>query len=454
MKIDPPSLKFRRDRPLLRYAVVLIGGIAINSAIWSGVYSQITNPGVQQQGNVTTGHCATWAGNGEISDGGATCAGSAPVQSVFGRIGVVVATLNDYSFSLISGFLSATQLPAFTGDVTSPQGSSVNTLASVNSNIGSFGGTNSIPSFTVNGKGLITAAAANVPAIPFTELTGSLACGQLPALTGDISTTAGSCATLLPNVNSNVGAFGSATQSAVLTVNAKGQVTAASNVTIAPPFSAVTGQLALSQMPQLTANSIYINATGSAAQPLSTAVPPCANDGLHALVYVNGTGLLCETISAGGTLTGVTGSGLAVSSGGSPTPNIAVTAAAKADEQAGTSSTLATTPSQQQQHDSAVKAWVDFATCTSSPCTIPTNGSYNVTSVTRNSIGNYTINFTTAFASAVYSCSIAAGPIGNNFSIGSTAPTASAFNFATFSNGTAPALTDANPIMVHCLGRQ
>lgn len=63
-------------------------------------------------------------------------------------------------------------ITALTGDVTaSGSGSVAATLATVNSNVGSFGGVNSIPSFTVNAKGLITAAAANTPSIPASEIT-------------------------------------------------------------------------------------------------------------------------------------------------------------------------------------------------------------------------------------------------------------------------------------------
>jgi hypothetical protein len=49
--------------------------------------------------------------------------------------------------------LAASFMPAHTGDVTSPAGSAVNTLATVNSNVGTFQG------LTVNAKGQVTAAA-------------------------------------------------------------------------------------------------------------------------------------------------------------------------------------------------------------------------------------------------------------------------------------------------------
>lgn len=47
------------------------------------------------------------------------------------------------------------------------------TLATVNSNVGSFGGASSVPSFTVNAKGLITAASATAVVAPAGTLTGT-----------------------------------------------------------------------------------------------------------------------------------------------------------------------------------------------------------------------------------------------------------------------------------------
>lgn len=87
-------------------------------------------------------------------------------------------------------------ITALTGDVTATgPGSVAATLATVNGNVGSFGGVNSIPSFTVNAKGLITAASANVPSIPASEITnGTFGTGNyvFPAdaiFTGSATTT-------------------------------------------------------------------------------------------------------------------------------------------------------------------------------------------------------------------------------------------------------------------------
>lgn len=108
--------------------------------------------------------------------------------------------------------------------------------------------------------------------------------------------------------------------------------------------------------------------------------------------------------SCASSVTGLSTSGLATGGPITTTGTVTVTAASKADEQTGTSSTVATTPSQQQSHPSAVKAWVSFA---GSTATI--SGSYNVSSVTRSSAGVYTINFTAGtFSNTHYACTAAA----------------------------------------------
>lgn len=72
-------------------------------------------------------------------------------------------------------------------------------------------------------------------------VTGSVDATQMPALTGDVTTSAGAVATTLATVNSNVGTFGDSTHVAQVTVNGKGLVTAASSVAISvsasPPGS-------------------------------------------------------------------------------------------------------------------------------------------------------------------------------------------------------------------------
>lgn len=64
---------------------------------------------------------------------------------------------------------------------------------------------------------------------------------QSSAFTGDATKAAGGTALTLATVNANVGSFGSATQVATFTVNAKGLITAAANVTITPAVGSITG---------------------------------------------------------------------------------------------------------------------------------------------------------------------------------------------------------------------
>lgn len=59
-------------------------------------------------------------------------------------------------------------------------------------------------------------------------------------MSGDLTIAANGVSTLA-TVNGNVGSFGSATQVVGVTVNAKGQVTAANNITVTPAIGSVTG---------------------------------------------------------------------------------------------------------------------------------------------------------------------------------------------------------------------
>jgi hypothetical protein len=77
-----------------------------------------------------------------------------------------------------SGAVTVNAINQLTGDATAGPASGSQsvtlTLATVNSNVGSFGSSTSIPSFTVNAKGLITAAAGNVVIAPAGTLSGTV----------------------------------------------------------------------------------------------------------------------------------------------------------------------------------------------------------------------------------------------------------------------------------------
>lgn len=128
-----------------------------------------------------------------------------------------------------------------------------------------------------------------------------------------------------------------------------------------------------------------------------------------------------------------------------------VLAASKSDEQAGTSAVLATTPSQQQQHDSAAKVWVSFngaaANCTGPGGMCNLSAAYNA-NVTRNSAGNYTAAFAVSFATANYACFLASE---GTFLVAFISKGAGSINFTTNNISGTPTDSTAD---LGCFGRQ
>ena len=88
-----------------------------------------------------------------------------------------------------------------------------------------------------------------------------------------------------------------------------------------------------------------------------------------------------------------------------------------------------------------VKAWVAFTGATAA-----IKSAFNVSSVTRTSTGNYTINFTTAFANANYSPTVSSTDLGHVFVTPSTG------NLTTQNYNSVNALVDATSFSVHVMG--
>lgn len=90
------------------------------------------------------------------------------------------------------------------------------------------------------------------------------------------------------------------------------------------------------------------------------------------------------------------------------------------------------------------RAWVNF----NGTGTVAIRASFNVTSITDNGTGDYTVNFTNAMPDANYSVSGSAGQLSGNFNLGvsqTTARTASLVRVATFSTvNTATDCTEVN----------
>ncbi len=96
----------------------------------------------------------------------------------------------------------------------------------------------------------------------FTNISGSVAASQMPALTGDVTTSAGAVATTLATVNSNTGTFGDSTHVAQVTVNAKGLITAVSSVAVSggsPTAPKVTVYTSSSGTHTMTGSPLYVH---------------------------------------------------------------------------------------------------------------------------------------------------------------------------------------------------
>jgi hypothetical protein len=158
-------------------------GTVANSTTTPAITMETTITGLLQ-GNGTAISAYT---GGNLTDSTSGADGIAITGGSGAVIGSGTSIAQSQSSSSTPGYLSSADwttfnnkqpagnyITALTGDVSaSGPGSATATLATVNSNTGSFGSSTSIPSFTVNGKGLITAASGNAVIAPAGTLSGT-----------------------------------------------------------------------------------------------------------------------------------------------------------------------------------------------------------------------------------------------------------------------------------------
>ena len=202
--------------------VTTLANTGVAAAQYGGVNS-IPVITVDAKGRVTALSTATissdWSGvtnkpttlAGFAITDGVRNAGSAPsIQSGLASARPAAGTLGAIWISTDTGVVQRdtsstweTMVPAFTGDVTTSAKNTALTLSTVNSNVGSYGGNNSIPNFTVDAKGRISVAGATTPSgswninaatatnVAYTGLTGGVPVWN-QSTTGNAST-ASSC---------------------------------------------------------------------------------------------------------------------------------------------------------------------------------------------------------------------------------------------------------------------
>ena len=164
-------------------AGVVTGATSISSTAFVGTLSTVSQPNVTSVGTLTALQVDNLNLNGNVLSSTSGNLSITPVSgstivldgTIIVDAGVVTGATSITSTSFVGALTgntsTATTLEtarnfSASGDLTAPNVSFngggavdlVTTLATVNSNVGSFGGTTAIPSFTVNAKGLITAA--------------------------------------------------------------------------------------------------------------------------------------------------------------------------------------------------------------------------------------------------------------------------------------------------------
>lgn len=191
-----------------------------------------------------------------------------------------------YNATNPSGYISANQNIAISGDGSGSGITAITfTLATVNANIGTFN------NVTVNAKGLVTSASnvAYLTSITSGQVTTALgytpynatnpsnyiSANQSIAVTGDVTGSGTTAITLtLANVNANVGTFNN------VTVNAKGLVTAASNVSYLTTNQSIT---------------LSGGATGSGSTAITVTLTNASVTGQALTGYTSGAGTISAT---------------------------------------------------------------------------------------------------------------------------------------------------------------
>ena len=204
--------KFEGDSLIINSDGVDIGGAATNASVvlrsgvtdasWS--FNELT-------GNIVASHTIQGNVYGNIS----------------GNAAAADALTSPVTFNISGDTTAPNQTFINAGDTVSL----VTTLATVNSDVGTYGTASSIPAITVNAKGLVTAVSVNAISVAAGDVAGFNAAVSA-YLTGSSGISESAGVISLQNTAVSAGAYGSASTVATFTVDAQGRLTAANNTNI------------------------------------------------------------------------------------------------------------------------------------------------------------------------------------------------------------------------------
>jgi hypothetical protein len=230
------------------------------------------------EGNIGIGTTLPTSALSVVGDG--VFSGSITASSFSGNfsslvVSGVTTSTGGFVGNLTGTALTTTNIPNLSGDISSAN--TVTTLATVNSNVGTFGGTGAIPVVTVNGKGLVTGVSTVAPnngtltlAVSGIGLSGS---ASFTANQSGASTfTVTSNATSVNTNNTIVARDGSGNFSAgTITANLTGTATSTTNIpNLTGAITSVNTTTSLGSFTSANLAAALTDETGSGANVFAT----------------------------------------------------------------------------------------------------------------------------------------------------------------------------------------